>query len=36
MESPGFETRVEKQKHLKRVLLESEGSVLLALIPIEC
>jgi hypothetical protein len=25
MESPGFETRVEKQKHLKkRVLLKSE------------
>jgi hypothetical protein len=24
MESPGFETRVEKQKHQKRVLLKSE------------
>jgi hypothetical protein len=24
MESPGFETRVEKQKHLKWVLLKSE------------
>jgi hypothetical protein len=36
MESPGFETRVEKQKHLKRVLLKSEEVVLLALNSIEC
>jgi hypothetical protein len=39
MESPGLETRVEKQKHLlpvKGVLLKSEEWVLLALISIEC
>jgi hypothetical protein len=37
MESPGFETRVEKQKHQKkRVRLKCEAQWLLALAAFEC